>query len=332
MSYQQFLNATSAPAKVISAPSPTSSIHRKPAANSASSFRSVSPNPSTAPSQYSSLRQNAPSPSTPLSSFPPSSLTSSPIPYTHRQADSQATTSTTPSTQQPPEPTRPAPSASLTKPLSPQETDDALRACLRVQNTAVNDHGKRPFAALLLGPDNVTVLATHFSISHFQHAESELARLAATQYSDSYLAKCTLVSTWEPCAMCAGTLYWSGIGRLLYAASEVKLKELTGADNSENMTMALPCRTVLSSGQRNIEVIGPVSTWQDKVMTESGRWWKSHRGGTSSPITNKTFQQNGSTVTERKNSVSIYNPGDSVLGSIGEDGEYQADLKIDWMP
>ena len=43
---------------------------------------------------------------------------------------------------------------------------------------------------------------------------------------------------------------------------------------------------------------------------------------------------NGTTagsVYDRRTSVSIYNPDESALGSIGEDGEYQADLKVDWM-
>jgi len=66
--------------------------------------------------------------------------------------------------------------------------------------------------------------------------------------------------------MCAGTIYWTGIGRVLYAASESRLKELTGSNNNENMTMSLPCRTILQAGQRPVEVIGPVTGWEQKIV------------------------------------------------------------------
>jgi tRNA(Arg) A34 adenosine deaminase TadA len=42
------------------------------------------------------------------------------------------------------------------------------------------------------------------------HAESSLARLAYCHYSKEYLWRCTLVSTWEPCAMCSGELVFEG--------------------------------------------------------------------------------------------------------------------------
>lgn len=58
--------------------------------------------------------------------------------------------------------------------------------------------------------------------------------------------------------MCAGTIYWTNIGRVAYAASEEALKKLTGKGIGENPTMNLPCRTVFGVGQKEIEVWGPV--------------------------------------------------------------------------
>ena len=76
--------------------------------------------------------------------------------------------------------------------------------------------------------------------------------------------------------MCTGTIYWANIGRLIYAASEEELNKLTGAGNEENMTMSLPCREVLKRGQKAVEVLGPVKPWDDRVIRESGKWWKEH--------------------------------------------------------
>ena len=88
-------------------------------------------------------------------------------------------------------------------PLTRSQIEAAINACLEVQRRAVT-FGKRPFAACLLGPDNETVLLTHQSVDQVNHAESSLARLAYCQYTKEFLWRCTLVTTWEPCAMCSG--------------------------------------------------------------------------------------------------------------------------------
>jgi len=132
--------------------------------------------------------------------------------------------------------------------------------------------------------------------------------------------------------MCAGTIYWSGIGRVIYAASESKLKDLTGDNNDENLTMSLPCRTVLRAGQRDVEVIGPVLEWESKVLQEASRWWQQH-GGKDTLSKAASIRSNGTGHASRE-SISTpmtWTHEDSVLSSIGEDGEYKADLDIDWM-
>jgi tRNA(Arg) A34 adenosine deaminase TadA len=88
------------------------------------------------------------------------------------------------------------------------------------------------------------------------HAETNLARAASKTYDRAFLARCTLYTSAEPCAMCSGAIYWSGIGRVVYALSESRLKELTG-DDPENPTLDLPCREVFARGQRPVSVEGP---------------------------------------------------------------------------
>ena len=48
------------------------------------------------------------------------------------------------------------------------------------------------------------------------HAERLLASRAARAYDLAFLARCTLYTSAEPCAMCAGAIYWAGIGRVVY--------------------------------------------------------------------------------------------------------------------
>jgi len=110
----------------------------------------------------------------------------------------------------------------------------------------------------------------------------------------------------------------------------MKLHELTGANNPENMTMSLPCQTVLNAGQRKVEIIGPISNWEQRVVDEAGKWWEEHRHSTELAAKPPSVKDNAS-IHSQRTSIAIYNPQDSYLGSIGEDGEYQADLDIDWM-
>jgi tRNA(Arg) A34 adenosine deaminase TadA len=60
--------------------------------------------------------------------------------------------------------------------------------------------GRHPFGALLVAPDGETVLAEQGNVDTVNHAESTLARTAATNFTPDYLAQCTLVTTVEPCA------------------------------------------------------------------------------------------------------------------------------------
>ncbi|MDJ1504981.1 tRNA adenosine(34) deaminase TadA [Xanthocytophaga agilis] len=54
------------------------------------------------------------------------------------------------------------------------------------------------------------------------HAEMLAITAAAQHLNAKYLNRCTLYVTLEPCVMCAGALFWSQIGRLVYGASDDK--------------------------------------------------------------------------------------------------------------
>jgi tRNA(Arg) A34 adenosine deaminase TadA len=84
-----------------------------------------------------------------------------------------------------------------TRPPNPttEQKQRGIQACLVVQRRA-QSMGKRPFAAVLMAPDNETVLLSHQSVDHVNHAEASLARLAACHYTQEYLWTCTLYSTW----------------------------------------------------------------------------------------------------------------------------------------
>ncbi|QYN01096.1 nucleoside deaminase [Pseudomonas protegens] len=135
--------------------------------------------------------------------------------------------------------------------------------------------GRHPFAALVADRDGkVIASAGNNSMppegDPTQHAELAAAALAAKRLSPQALTECTLYTSAEPCCMCAGAIYWTGIGRVVYALSEHELLELTG-DHPENPTFSLPCREVFARGQRQIPVFGPMLE-SEAALAHKGFW------------------------------------------------------------
>ena len=136
------------------------------------------------------------------------------------------------------------------------------------------DAGHHPFGALLVAADHETVLMEQGNVDSVNHAEAVLAREASRRFSPAELWGCTLVTTVEPCAMCAGTQYWANIGRVVYGMEERALLELTG-NHAENPTLDLPCRDVFSRGQKDVHVIGPVTAMSEPIAALHRRFWRS---------------------------------------------------------
>lgn len=146
-----------------------------------------------------------------------------------------------------------------------------LRAANRIAQAAL-DAGHHPFGALLVATDGETVLMEQGNVDAVNHAEAVLARRAAERFTPVELWGCTLVTTVEPCAMCAGTQYWAHIGRLVYGMAESDLLALTGA-HPENPTLDLPCRELFARGQKPVQVIGPVAAVADEIAALHRRFW-----------------------------------------------------------
>jgi tRNA(Arg) A34 adenosine deaminase TadA len=156
--------------------------------------------------------------------------------------------------------------------LSEEQILRHLAQAAEVARRAAAD-GHHPFGALLVAPDGETVLLEQGNVDTVNHAEAVLAREAAARYSPEFLWGCTLVTTVEPCAMCAATQYWAHIGGLVYGMSESRLLEITG-NHGENPTLDLPCREVFARGQKAVEVVGPVPQAEAEIAEVHRAFWK----------------------------------------------------------
>ena len=132
--------------------------------------------------------------------------------------------------------------------------DEALlRRAFDVARRA-REGGDHPFGSVLADADGQVLLEQGNGYSsegrdRTAHAERVLATNASRAYDLEFLRRCTLYTSAEPCAMCAGAIYWAGIGRVVYGQSEKGLKEQTGA-HEENPTLDLPCEIVFKAGQQ----------------------------------------------------------------------------------
>ncbi|MEH2609767.1 nucleoside deaminase [Bradyrhizobium sp. AZCC 1693] len=137
-------------------------------------------------------------------------------------------------------------------------------------------HGNHPFGAVLVDRDGNLLLEAENSYMQAHdgtaHAERLLATQACTTLDPGTLRSATLYSSAEPCAMCAGAIYWAGIGRVVYGLSEHRLRDLTG-NHPENPTLDLPCREVFGRGQRSTEVVGPLLE-DEAAAVHAGVWDK----------------------------------------------------------
>ena len=135
-----------------------------------------------------------------------------------------------------------------------------LRLAFEIARRALS-HGNHPFAAVLVDPDGHVLIEAENGYMPARDGTAHAERLAATEacrtLSPEIRTKATLYSSAEPCAMCAGAIYWAGIGRVVYGLSERRLRAITG-DHPDNPTLDLPCREVFDRGQRPTEVAGPL--------------------------------------------------------------------------
>lgn len=85
------------------------------------------------------------------------------------------------------------------------------------------------------------------------HAEVVLIREAAAKLGPDKLAGTTVYASGEPCAMCAGALFWARVGRLVYGMRTETIMKVGGAP-----TLAMTSAQVLQTGSHSVSVEGPL--------------------------------------------------------------------------
>lgn len=155
------------------------------------------------------------------------------------------------------------------------ETDGRyLRQAIAWSGVA-RERGNRPFGAIVVA-DNGQVLTeawcnTGETGDCTGHAETNAVRQLSPQVDRATLARATLYSSAEPCVMCAGAIFWSGIGRVVFGIDAVRLRVFRG-ERAEQRDAELSCRDVFRASPHSIECIGPALV--DEASEPHRGFWK----------------------------------------------------------
>lgn len=127
------------------------------------------------------------------------------------------------------------------------------------------DSGDTPFGSLLVD-DKGNILMEDRNTQIIDnditaHPELKIAKRAAAQYDAAFLKNCTMYNSAEPCTMCTGAIYWSGIGRIVFGISKKRLHEITNSDGSIQYNI----HDMLGNSGKEFDVVGPMEDMQDEV-------------------------------------------------------------------
>jgi tRNA(Arg) A34 adenosine deaminase TadA len=139
------------------------------------------------------------------------------------------------------------------------DRDRHLHAAIELAGRA-REHGNHPFGALLTDEDGNVVLEAENTVRTDRdvtaHAETNLMRLASARFEPDFLERCTLYTSTEPCAMCAGAIYWGNVRCVVFALSQEEIRRISGG-NPANMQLEITCREVFARGDHDVQVSGP---------------------------------------------------------------------------
>src|SRR5690606_11819673 len=130
-----------------------------------------------------------------------------------------------------------------------------------------------PFGALLVKDGQVILRAENTVFTGrdmTNHAEMNLVKEAMRRFEPTDLLEATLYTSTEPCALCSGAIYWSGVGRGVIACPGARLALLAG------IGLAAPCGVVVDGGPRRVVVTGPLPE-EAAAQTQTNYW--AMRGG-----------------------------------------------------
>jgi tRNA(Arg) A34 adenosine deaminase TadA len=137
--------------------------------------------------------------------------------------------------------------------------------------------GNHPFGALLCSQDGTIVLEAENTVGAENdvtcHAEQNLMSAASRKFSPQELGRFVMVTSTEPCAMCAGATFWTGVRTVVYGLPEAALCDMcTSEANTTPPVLNLPSEKVFAAcpGHPTL-VVGPIL--EDEARLPHAGFW-----------------------------------------------------------
>lgn len=147
---------------------------------------------------------------------------------------------------------------------------EPMRQAIEASREAVAE-GNMPFGATLVSPEGSLLwTARNNQVTRGDctgHAELVLVREATAKLGADALRGATVYASGEPCAMCSGAMFWAGIRRVVFAASQQDIIDALGGEQ-------LPIRSaqVYAGASPAVQVDGPLlGSSAIEVLREAGR-------------------------------------------------------------
>lgn len=110
--------------------------------------------------------------------------------------------------------------------MTQEESDEKFMRLALAEAREAMERDEVPIGAVIVSPRGMVIGRGHNLTEALAdvsaHAEMQAITAAAQTLGGKYLQDCTLYVTVEPCLMCAGTIGWAQIGRVVYGAADEK--------------------------------------------------------------------------------------------------------------
>jgi guanine deaminase len=142
-----------------------------------------------------------------------------------------------------------------------EEQDEAFMRLAIAQAHYSKQIGDVPFGAVITRHGKVIARAYNSEITEHdvtKHAEVKVVALASQILHTRNLSDCTIYSTFEPCPMCAGAIFYACINRIVFGVSRDDLPHLFRARNIRIWELARDLvyyQPVITSGTLKQDII-----------------------------------------------------------------------------
>lgn len=113
---------------------------------------------------------------------------------------------------------------------------------------------KTPYTSMILDPDGIVIAMAPNRVKQeanpTSHAEMNAIREASKRRNNPDLSGCHLISTCEPCPMCASAIFWSGITKVSWGLSIDEISDMG------HRQLSLRMNEVLADVEGEMEIEG----------------------------------------------------------------------------